>query len=304
MKLLQEKRQIDLDRDRKRAAKDVPQLPRLKDGRDIENFLRTFQDQTRRHGVEKAYWSTNLLAVLDDKSLTFQSGLDLADKQDSDVLSAKLVIFHGVTPDFYRTQWNEIKLMTGESFQQCLQRTQIISHNWMKPAKTREDVIDMVNRERLLDVMDQSVKMWVRQQSPTTASITAELTDKSILSLPTREDPLKWTRSGASQDWSKSKPGRADYAKPPGRTRPAATMPTTTHTDKQPRLPAFDAIKGPCCFQCNEYGHIAKQCPTKVFFDGPSTPTGSEEKPGHHKCEESQNLIIDSGCQITQVHHK
>ena len=81
LKLLQEKRQIDLDRDRKRAAKDVPQLPRLKDGRDIENFLRTLQDQMRMHGVEKAYWSTNLLAVLDDKSLTYQSGLDLADKK-------------------------------------------------------------------------------------------------------------------------------------------------------------------------------------------------------------------------------
>ena len=39
----------------------------------------------RMHGVEKAYWSTNPLAVLDDKSLTFQSGLDHADKQDLDV---------------------------------------------------------------------------------------------------------------------------------------------------------------------------------------------------------------------------
>ena len=127
LKLLQEKRLIDLDRDRKRATKDVPQLPLLKDGWDIENFLRTFQDQMRMHGIEKAYWSTNLLAVLDHKSLTFQSGLDLADKQDFNVLSAKLVTFHGVMPNFYRTQWNEIKLMTGESFQQCLQQTQIIS---------------------------------------------------------------------------------------------------------------------------------------------------------------------------------
>ena len=61
----------------------------------------------RMHCIEKAYWSTNLLAVLDDKSFTSQSGLDLADKQDFDVLSSKLVTFHGVTPDFYRTQWNE-----------------------------------------------------------------------------------------------------------------------------------------------------------------------------------------------------
>ena len=202
--------------------------------------------------------------------------------------------FHGVTPDFYRTQCNEIKLMTGESFQQCLQRTQIISHNWMKPAKTREDIIDMINRERLLDVMDQSVKMWLRQQSPTTVSIAAELADKSILPLPTREDPRKWTRSGASQDWSKSKPGRADYAKPPG----------STHTDKPPRPPAFDVIKGLRCFQCNEYGHIAKQCPTKVCLMSQAHQQDLERTQGTINGKRAKDLIIDSGCQMTQVYPK
>ena len=43
--LFQTKLQSDLERDRKKAAKDVPQLPRLEDGRDIGNFLPTFQDQ-------------------------------------------------------------------------------------------------------------------------------------------------------------------------------------------------------------------------------------------------------------------
>ena len=194
--------------------------------------------------------------------------------------------------------------MTGESFQQCLQRTQIIIHNWIKPEKNREDGIDMINCERLLDVMDQSVKMWVRQQSSTTASIAAELADKYTLSLPTREDPRKWTRSGASQDWSKSKPGRADYAKPPGRTMPAATMPTTTHTDKPPRLPAFDAIKGPRCFQCNEYGHIAKQCPTKVCLMAQAHQQDLERTQDTINGKRAKYLIIDSGCQMTQVHPK
>ena len=41
--LFQTKLQSDLERDRKWVAKNVPQLPRLEDGRDIENFLRTFQ---------------------------------------------------------------------------------------------------------------------------------------------------------------------------------------------------------------------------------------------------------------------
>ena len=212
--------------------------------------------------------------------------------------------FHGVMPDFFHTQWNEINLMTGESLQQCLQWTQNISHNWMKPAKTRENVIDMINRERLLDVMDQSAKVWVRQQSHTTSSITAELADKYILSMPTREDPWKWTSSGASQDWSKSNPGRVDYAKPPGRTMTAATMPTTTHTDKPPRPPAFDVIKGPRCFQCNEYGHIAKQYPTKVCLMAQAHQQDLERTQGTINGKRSKDLIIDSGCQMMQVHHK
>ena len=131
LEAVQERWLIDLECDRKRAAKDVPQFPQLKDGRDSENFLHTFQDQMRLHGIKKAYWSTNLLAVLDDKSLIFKSSLDLVEKQDFDVLSAKLVKFHGVTPNFYCTQ---------ESFQQCLQQKQVISYNCMKPSKTREDI--------------------------------------------------------------------------------------------------------------------------------------------------------------------
>ena len=119
----------------------------------------------RMHGVEKAYWSTNLLAVLDDKSLIFQSGLDLADKQDLDVLSAKLVKFHGVAHNFNHNQWSDIKPTPGEPLERCLQWMQVISHNWMKPAKTREDVIDLLNHERLLGVMDQSLRTWVTQQS-------------------------------------------------------------------------------------------------------------------------------------------
>ena len=193
--LFQTKLQSNLERHRKRAAKGVPQLPRLEDGRDIENFLQTFQDQMTMYGVEKACWSTNLLAVLADKSIAFQSRLNVADKLDFDVLAAKVVTFHGVTPDFYRTQWNEIKIAAGESHQQCAQWTQTISYNWMKTATTRADVIDMMNnREKLLDVMEPSVQTWVRQQRPKTLNTAAELADIYVMSQPKREEPRKWSR--------------------------------------------------------------------------------------------------------------
>ena len=82
---------------------------------------------------------------------------------------------------------------------------------------------------------------------------------------------------------------------------PAATMPTTTHTDKQPRLPAFDAIKGPRCFQCNEYGHIVKQCPTKVCLMAQAHQQDLKRTQGTINGKRAKDLIIDSGCQMTQV---
>ena len=85
---------------------------------------------------------------------------------------------------------------------------------------------------------------------------------------------------------------------------PAATMHTTTHRDKPPRPPAFDVIKGPRCFQCNEYGHIAKQCPTKVCFLAQAHQQDLERTQGTINGKRAKDLIIDSGCQMTQVHSK
>ena len=80
---------------------------------------------------------------------------------------------------------------------------------------------------------------------------------------------------------------------------PVATMPTTTHTDKPTRPPAFDAIKGSRCFQCNEYGHIAKQCPTKVCLMVQAYQQDLERTQGTINGKRTKDLIIDSGCQMT-----
>ena len=72
--------------------------------------------------------------------------------------------------------------------------------------------------------------------------------------------------------------------------------------DKPPRLPAFDAIKGPCCFQCNDYGHITKLCPTKLCLMAKFRLRDLERTRGSINGQSVKDLIIDSGCQVTQIH--
>ena len=72
--------------------------------------------------------------------------------------------------------------------------------------------------------------------------------------------------------------------------------------DKPPRLPAFYAIKGPRCFQCNKYGHIAKLRPKKLSLMAKVHLRDLERTRSSINGQRVKNLIIDSGCQVTQVH--
>ena len=74
---------------------------------------------------------------------------------------------------------------------------------------------------------------------------------------------------------------------------------------KQFRLPAFDAIKGPMCFGCNDYGHIAAKCPKKIqsLVCYPnlkhSTLFGI---PGIINGRQVGQMILDTASGITQVY--
>ena len=131
----------------------------------------------------------------------------------------------------------------------------------MKTATTRADA--KCDKQGEVAGRDATISLNMDKIATTKDIEYCSRTGRHIHDVPAKE-PRNWSRYGDNQEWSKPKLRKSDYSKPSGPRMPAATITTAPHMDKPPRPPAFDAISGLHCFQCNEYGHIAKLCPIKL----------------------------------------
>ena len=157
------------ERDRRRAGRDAPSLRPLTDVQELETFLQIFKDHMQMYGVDREFWTSNLLPLLDAASLRFQERMLLAERRDFDTLTEALVAFHEINPNHYRVQWRDLVMMATESHQQLDQRLGIIFTRWAKEAlATPELLMEHVCLEKLLSLMTDKIQTWVRSQKPTT----------------------------------------------------------------------------------------------------------------------------------------
>ena len=71
------------------------------------------------------------------------------------------------------------------------------------------------------------------------------------------------------------------------------------------RLPRFDPVKGPRCFHCNRFGHMAAACTDKVHQVNLAEERNSiGQWPGRIGKHETTALRIDTGATISVVHRK
>ena len=122
------------------------------------------------------------------------------------------------------------------------------------------------------------------------------------MSQPKREESPKWSRYSGNQEWSKPKLSKSDHSKPSGPRTPAVTLPTATHTVKPPRFLVFNAIKGPRCFQMQRVWPDSQIVSNETLFDAKVHLRDLERTRGSINGQRVKDLIIDSGCQVTQVH--
>lgn len=241
---------------------------------------------------------------LPTSSLRFQGQMAVDTKSDFQALRKALVDFHGITPNHYRVKWRDLVPGTNKPYQQFFQRVKSTGELWTKAAVTREELLDLILKEKLVSSLPPTIQSWVRTQDPSSGKEAARLADDYVHSQPKLEELKRWSRPDATRTFGPTERSRP-YQRPVG-SKPEPSRPDTTPVDPRGlRLPSFDPVKGPRCYHCQEYRHIAAKCPTKTCLVSiTNTAPPFLTYPGTVNGEKVDRLLVDTACNISQIHPK
>ena len=181
-----------------------------------------------------------------------------------------------------------MEMQAKETCQQLWQRLALTFKAWTKETANKDELENLMVKEKLLSLLPPSIQSWVRTQTPDTAAKAARLGDEYILSQP-KTEPKKWNSN------------RLEHPKNAG-PRPLYRSDPTTKPET-PRLPSFDPVKGPCCYDCQDFGHIAAKCPKKTCMVSVATPNPNfVVYPGKINGQKVSSLLVDTACNISQVY--
>lgn len=297
---MQEKRR----RERKNAGKNLPTMTKLANPENLEPYINTLETNLKKFDVPEEYWMVHLVPLLDEGSVTFLSYLDEDTQSDFYLAKAALLKYHGFNEAHYRSKWNSLLLVEGQTGTALGQKGACLLNSWTKDITTLKELKDMMAKEKVITIMPAAMKEWVLRQRPKTLQDACELVDVY--------------RSSSSKNQSSAKAGENSY-KQVLRPNAAAYKPNTytnnlspTNQDNTAEAKAnaagWDPKKGFNCHSCKQWGHKARDCPNKTQ-EKPRCNMGQhlpmhmmDVYQGKINNQPVKNILINTGCSMSQVH--
>ncbi len=282
-----------------KALREAPKMAPLKDVEDLEVFLGVFGEHMRRCDVAKEHWVTALVPLLDPSSLGYYNGYQDDQKQDFEKLCANLAESHGLDEDHYRLRWKDLKREPSESYQHLAQRVSSLCDRWSQKAKTVQEVREMIEIDKILDLMPAATRSWVRRCRPRKLHEAGRIADQFEVDVPKEKEPARFQHYARAARGSADRPGFRPAVEPERRKE---EKPSEQITPKPPAPVKME--RGPKCYRCQGMGHIAANCSTPVSQALITTaavfPDAVYE--GSINGRRAESMMRDSLCNMTHVH--
>lgn len=230
-----------------RMGVDIPQLAKLDDPQGITLFLDCFRREMLRYAVPSDQWTALLLPLLDKKSASLSRQLPLDTQTDLDLLSKELLLLHGISPDFHRRVWSELRMSPSEDALQYAVRVSFAMKTWIDDCSSKEEAGDRIATDKFISGLDRDTAQWTRNHNPSSCM---EAGRTAALYMANQRIHLRPRQLPAT---------------------PNATPRTSKKMTPEEIAKAWDPVKGPRCFKCDVYGHVADDCPKKK--PKPTEPT-------------------------------
>lgn len=270
-------------------------LEPIQGGERIVSELIQFEQHMESFHVPKQQWIGHLRPLLQEDALDAYLALSPDDADDYDLVKAAILARMNITKETHMKRWWDISIRPSESATQMASRLGDLTAYCIKDCDTAKQAAEEFAKEHFLRCMPMAVACWVRSKDPATLKEAGNLCDKYVRDRNLDGHALRKHKYGSNSKLYErrserpyhqdDKPSGTPASKPSQEVNKSSDQGAGKKSIQAPQMAQgravdqsskkkkdlsqyFDEEKGPMCFSCNGWGHMATTCPKKRF-----TPT-------------------------------
>ena len=241
-------------------------LCKLTDEDDIEAYLTTFERMMEAYEIPKQRWVFKLAPQLTGKGQQAYSAMSSEDATDYELVKTSILGRYNINQETYRQRFRAAKRKEGENYVELATRIMDLLKKWTKECKDTSEVLELVATEQLLQTLPMEVQIWVSERKPKTVEETGKLAEdftqaRQMSTSAPDKGRMKPTHLGKGEQevrrchsCGKTCHEAKDYRRG-NRLEQGVEAKAPIHNEKNPKFV-------PRCYNCQQKGHLAVNCPS------------------------------------------
>lgn len=279
-------------------------LQKYQDGDDPDYFFTNFERVATTAAWPKERWGQYIAPLLSGELQAAYQAANPAGTTAYDEVKKAILERLGCDQEYYRAKFRKEKWNPGDNPRALYYRIRDLGTRWLAPhISTIEEMLDRVFLEQFLEALPLTTRAWVKQHPHLNPNIAVDL------ACAYHRAPEFKAGVGRTPITGPRPPPVRIFTRPEQKTGP---LPRMGFPRPIPPLPSSHN-QGPQCYQCLEWGHIARNCPRNLPPAEPMEIGYSKGRiclvnqgPYQYKRDvflngKKRQALLDTGCHVSVV---
>ena len=292
------------------SVANTPKLAKLTEQDDIEAYLTVFERTMCAYKEERSRWSYMLAPQLTGRAQKAFAAMEAERSGDYDALKDAILTRYDINEEAYRQRFRAVSKKGEETHRELATRVMELAQKWTRECTTKQEVLEVVATEQLLNTLSEEIRVWVRERKPKTAAEAGQLAEDYVQAR--KRGPATAPTHGGNRRQEAMERRRCHTCNVVGHL--ARDCP------KGDKNGGNSAVPGPSqrykkeveCYNCHQKGHIATRCPAAVLYCGVEKGTHHQQglgarpksevyRSGWVEGQPVEKVLLDTGCSRTMV---